>query len=174
MDLSVSLIYRKRGNVMMGAMRAALLLLPVAALLAAGCGGGGERRRAPRPVPAKAKAVVRTARSWLPEEEKKRPAPKDCSDYVGKVYREHGIKLPRGSEEMAEEGEPVGQKELRMSDLVFFSGKDAGRKVGHVGIYVNNGIFIHQANPGEGVRMESLYSDYYRKRYLRARRIIED
>jgi cell wall-associated NlpC family hydrolase len=51
-------------------------------------------------------------------------------------------------------------------------GQDGGRKVGHVGIYVNNGIFIHQANPGEGVRMESLFSDYYRKRYLRARRVI--
>ena len=157
-------------------MRGALLtLLPAALLLAAGCGGGEPRRRTPRPVPAKAKAVVRTARSWLPEEEKKRPLPKDCSDYVGKVYRENGIKLPRGSEDMAEEGEGIeSTKDLRMSDLVFFSGKDGGRKVGHVGIYVNNGIFIHQANPGEGVRMESLYSDYYRKRYLRARRIIED
>lgn len=159
----------------MAPMRAALLALPAAALLAAGCGGGGETRRAPRPVPAKAKAVVRTARSWLPEEEKKRPLPKDCSDFVGKVYREHKIKLPRSAAEMAEEGEGLeSSKDLRMSDLVFFSGKDAGRKVGHVGIYVNNGIFIHQANPGEGVRMESLYSDYYRKRYLRARRIIED
>lgn len=144
-------------------------------LLVAGCGGGEERRRAPRPVPAKAKAVVRTARTWLPEEEKKRPLPKDCSDYVAKVYREHGVKLPRTAEAMAGEGEKIdSSKELRMSDLVFFSGKDAGRGIGHVGIYVNNGIFIHQANPGEGVRMESLYSDYYRKRYKTARRLIED
>lgn len=161
---------------MMRPMRTALLaLLPVALLLGTGCGGGAERRRAPRPVPAKAKAVVRTARAWLPEEDSKRPTPKDCSDYVGKVYRENGIKLPRSSEDMAEEGEPIGStKDLRMSDLVFFSGKKGGRDVGHVGIYVNNGIFIHQADPGEGVRMESLYSDYYRKRFLRARRIIED
>lgn len=160
---------------MMRPMRTALLaLLPAALLLATGCGGGPERRRSPRPVPAKAKAVVRTARSWLPEEEKKRPRPKDCSDYVGKVFRENGIKLPRSSEDMAGEGEAVGSKDLRMSDLVFFSGKKGGRDVGHVGIYVNNGIFIHQADPGEGVRMESLYSDYYRKRFLRARRIIED
>jgi cell wall-associated NlpC family hydrolase len=56
--------------------------------------------------------------------------------------------------------------------LLFFSGAGGGFHVGHVAIYVNNGIFIHQANPGEGVRMESLYSDYYRKRYLKARRII--
>ncbi len=156
-------------------MRRAFLLVLPAFLLAAGCGGGGERRRAPRPVPAKAKAVVRTARTWLPEEEKKRPLPKDCSDYVGKVFRENGIKLPRSSEQMAEEGEALeSSKDLRMSDLVFFSGADAGRGIGHVGIYVNNGIFIHQANPGEGVRMESLYSDYYRKRYKTARRIIGD
>lgn len=156
-------------------MKAALFVLLPAFLLAAGCGGGGERRRAARPVPTKAKAVVRTARAWLPEEEKKRPLPKDCSDYVGKVYREHGVKLPRTAAEMAGEGEALGSaKDLRMSDLVFFSGKDAGSAIGHVGIYVNNGIFIHQANPGEGVRMESLYSDYYRKRYKIARRIIED
>jgi cell wall-associated NlpC family hydrolase len=156
-------------------MKAVLFALLPAVLLVAGCGGGGERRRAARPVPTKAKAVVRTARSWLPEEEKKRPLPKDCSDYVGKVFREHGVKLPRNAAAMAGEGESVDSStELRMSDLVFFSGKDAGRDIGHVGIYVNNGIFIHQANPGEGVRMESLYSDYYRKRYKTARRIIED
>ncbi len=156
-------------------MKAALFVLLPAFLLAAGCGGGGERRKAARPVPTKAKAIVRTARTWLPEEEKKRPLPKDCSDYVGRVYRENGIMLPRKSEDMADEGEPIeSAKDLRMSDLVFFSGKDAGRAIGHVGIYVNNGIFIHQANPGEGVRMESLYSDYYRKRYKTARRIIED
>ncbi|MDX6768133.1 MAG: C40 family peptidase [Elusimicrobiota bacterium] len=156
-------------------MKTTLFALLAALLLAAGCGGGGERRRAPRPVPAKAKAVVRTARSWLPEEEAKRPPPKDCSDFVAKVFREHGLKLPRTAQDMAEEGEALASsKELRMSDLVFFSGKDAGRSIGHVGIYVNNGIFIHQANPGEGVRMESLYSDYYRKRYKTARRIIED
>lgn len=157
-------------------MRAALLVLvPALALAGAGCGGGREVRRKPRPVPAKAKAVVRVARSWLPEEEKGRPTPKDCSDFVGRVYRENGFKLPRRAEEMAEAGSALeSSRDLRMSDLVFFSGKDGGRRVGHVGIYVNNGIFIHQADPGEGVRMESLYSDYYRKRFRFARRIIED
>jgi cell wall-associated NlpC family hydrolase len=60
-----------------------------------------------------------------------------------------------------------------MADLLFFSGAGGGSRVGHVAIYINNGIFIHQANPGEGVRMESLYSDYWRKRYLKARRMID-
>ncbi len=70
-------------------------------------------------------------------------------------------------------GAPVeSSRSLRMADLLFFSGSSGGHRVGHVAIYVGNGIFIHQANPGEGVRMESLYSDYYRRRYLRARRVL--
>ena len=75
---------------------------------------------------------------------------------------------------MSIEGEEVSSsRELRMGDLIFFAGKNGGKKIGHVGIYVNNGIFIHQANPGEGVRQESMFSDYWRKRYLRARRILD-
>jgi cell wall-associated NlpC family hydrolase len=75
---------------------------------------------------------------------------------------------------MARRGVPVGSAdELRMGDLLFFAGSAGGRRVGHVAIYVGNGIFIHQASPGEGVRMESLYSDYYRRRYLKARRVLD-
>ena len=94
---------------------------------------------------------------------------------VDRGVLEHEVPLPRNSEAMAIEGEEVSSsKSLRMADLVFFSGAKGGRKIGHVAIYVNNGIFIHQANPGEGVRMESIDIDYYRKRYKLARRIIED
>jgi len=150
-------------------------ILPVlAALFLGACGGTREVRKGPPPPSPLCKAIIRTAKTWLPEEEKNRPAPKDCSDYVGKVFAENGIKLPRSSEAMSIEGEDVGSaRQLRMGDLVFFSGKKGGRKIGHVGIYVNNGIFIHQANPGEGVRQESLHSDYWRKRWLRARRIVD-
>lgn len=149
------------------------VLPAVLALAVAACGSPAPRRRASAPPPPLAKAVVRTAKEFLPEEDKGRKTPKDCSDFVGTVYRENGMPLPRSSSGMAGVGEDVGRGELRMADLLFFSGSKGGRAVGHVGIYVNNGIFIHQANPGEGVRMESLYSDYYRRRYLRARRVID-
>ncbi len=139
----------------------------------ASCRGVPARRGPPPAAPPLAKAVVRTARGYLPEEERGRSIPKDCSDFVGKVYRAHGLRLPRTSEKMALEGEEVpSSADLRMGDLLFFAGSTGGSAVSHVAIYVNNGIFIHQAQPGEGVRMESLYSDYYRKRYLKARRII--
>ncbi len=131
-------------------------------------------RQAPPPPSPLAKALIRTAKSYLPEEDGKRSIPKDCSDFVRKVFAENDLKLPRSSEAMAIEGEAVeSSRSLRMADLVFFAGAKGGKKVGHVAIYVNNGIFIHQANPGEGVRQESLRSDYWRKRYLKARRIVD-
>lgn len=132
------------------------------------------RPQSPRNAPPLAKAVIRTARSYLAEEEKGRPVPKDCSDFVRKVFAENGMDLPRTSVEMAGLGKAVrSSRDLRMADLVIFSGEKVSRKVGHVGIYVGNGVFIHQAKPEIGVVMESLFSDYYRRRYLGARRVID-
>lgn len=139
-----------------------------------GCSSGPAPRvrKVLPPVPPLAKAVVRSAKAWLPEEEKPRPAPKDCSDYVHKVFLENGMDLPRGSRDMYRVGDAVGSsRDLRMGDLVFFSGEKVSRAVGHVGIYVNNGVFIHLPSAGTVV-MESLFSDYYRRRYLGGRRII--
>ena len=150
-----------------------ILCLGLAGVFAVqGC--GGHRPRARRPTPEKAKAVARTARSYLPEENGGRAVPADCSDFVGKVFAENGIRLPRKSQDMAAVGSRINSsKLLEMGDLVFFSGERRSKRVGHVGIYINNGIFIHLTKPEDGVRMESLYSDYYRKRYLTARRLIQ-
>ena len=142
-------------------------------VLAAGC--AARRPRRPAPVPEKAKAVMRAARAYLPEENPKVKTPKDCSDFVGKVFAANGISLPRTAVAMSILCARVkSAKDLRMGDLVFFAGSKAGNRiVGHVGIYDNNGIFIHLPDSGTGVRMESLYNDYYRKRYLAARRLIK-
>ena len=147
-----------------------------ALILIAGCSGTGPRpgrgRPLPKDIPPLAKAVLRTARSYLPEEEGKRKTPKDCSDFVRKVFLENGLDLPRTAVEMSLTGDRVGSsKNLRMGDLVFFSGEKVSRIVGHVGVYVGNGIFIHLPST-KIVVMESMYSDYYRKRYLTARRVM--
>jgi len=154
-------------------MKFAIMLI-TASLFAYGCGGRKTRREPPPPPTAGMKALIREAKSYLPEEDTKHPLPKDCSDYVQKVFAARKVDLPRSSSAMAIEGEEVeSSRDLRMGDLLFFAGSKGGRKIGHVAIYVNNGIFIHQANPGEGVRQESLYSDYWRKRYLKARRVVD-
>ena len=161
----------------MGARKPRLLLgvAMIAALaVVSGCSSGPapRARSVLPPVPPLAKAVVRTAKTYLPEEEKDRQTPKDCSDFVRKVFLENGLDLPRTSKEISLVGDRVkSSKDLRMGDLVFFSGEKISRIVGHVGIYVNNGVFIHLPSSG-AVVMESLYSDYYRQRYLTARRVI--
>jgi cell wall-associated NlpC family hydrolase len=154
------------------------LSLGFAAALAAvsGCSSLGTRLSNPRrtlpPIPPLAKAVIRTAKSYLPEAEQNRQTPVDCSDFVRKVFLQNGLDLPRTSREMARCGDRVtSTKDLRMGDLVFFSGERRSHIVGHVGIYVHNGIFIHLPSSGVVVE-ESLYSDYFRQRYLTARRII--
>ncbi|MBI4057368.1 MAG: C40 family peptidase [Elusimicrobia bacterium] len=154
--------------------------LLVGTLWFSGCGASAPRRVGDYlserpPLSSLAKAVVRTAKKYLPEEGVPHPSPLDCSDFVDKVFSAHGMKLPRTAAAMSIVGERIkNSKELRMGDLVFFSGSRRNRIVGHVGIYVNNGIFIHFSRPEVGVTMESLYSDYYRKRYLMVRRVLTD
>jgi len=144
----------------------ALAVLPACATTRAARGPDPE-------APPLALAVVRTARGYLPEEGGRRATPADCSDFVGRVFRENGVSLPRTSAAMAKLGSRVPQSRLRMGDLLFFAGSWGGWSVGHVGIYVRNGVFIHEPSSASGVRMESLDNSYYRRRYLKARRVIE-
>ena len=146
--------------------------LALLAALAAAFGACRPRERRPE-VPQAAKDVVKTAKSYLPEEGSTRAPPRDCSSFVQQVFRAHGIKLPRTAAQMAKVGRGVGSRDLRMGDLVFFSGSHRNLRVGHVGIYIHNGIFIHVPEGKEGAQLESLYIDYYRKRYLCARRVIK-
>ena len=49
---------------------------------------------------------------------------------------------------------------------------DANTSIGHVGIYVGNGNFIHASNPSDGVKITTLTTGYYKTRYVGARRVI--
>jgi cell wall-associated NlpC family hydrolase len=72
----------------------------------------------------------------------------------------------------------LDKREIRPGDLVFFTGRNArSKKVGHVGIVVDSGkngnfIFIH-ASTSKGVTVTSSTEDYYRERYLSARRVVK-
>jgi cell wall-associated NlpC family hydrolase len=85
----------------------------------------------------------------------------DCSGYVGYVYKEAGVKLPRTAESMYKMRSVV--KLPVAGDLVFFKNT---YKVGisHVGIYLGNNKFI-SATSSKGVAIVSLANTYWNSKY---------
>jgi cell wall-associated NlpC family hydrolase len=93
----------------------------------------------------------------------------DCSSFVQQVFREHQVNLPRTAREQSLVGSEVAQGDLRKGDLVFFH--TYADYPSHVGIYLGEGKMIH-ASSGKGeVTVSDLNSDYYRSRYLGAKRV---
>lgn len=93
----------------------------------------------------------------------------DCSSFVQQVFREHEIDLPRTAREQIKVGTEVAQGDLRKGDLVFF--QTYARFPSHVGIYLGEGKMIH-ASSGKGeVTVSDMNSDYYRSRFLGAKRV---
>jgi cell wall-associated NlpC family hydrolase len=74
----------------------------------------------------------------------------DCSGLVRYVYRRFGIDLPHSSYADFDLGRRVGRRALAPGDLVFFSG------LGHVGLYVGHGRFIHAPHTGTRVQISRL------------------
>ncbi|MBW5448681.1 NlpC/P60 family protein [Cohnella sp. CFH 77786] len=94
----------------------------------------------------------------------------DCSGFTGYVFKKLGIELPRSSKEQFARGKKVARDDLRAGDLVFFNTSGSG--VSHVGIYVGEGKFAH-ASVTRGVTIDSLSAEYYAKRYMGARRVMD-
>ena len=93
----------------------------------------------------------------------------DCSGFTMKVFAQSGISLPHGATGQYALCTPVTTAERAPGDLVFFN--TSGRGIGHVGIYLGGGQFIH-ASTSRGVIISSLYESYYANTYLYAGRII--
>ncbi len=94
----------------------------------------------------------------------------DCSGFVRAIYQDTvGHLLPRRADEQAKATQKIDKKELKPGDLVFFN--TMRRTFSHVGIYVGNGQFIHSPSKGKTVRVESMNTSYWTKRFNGARRV---
>ena len=94
----------------------------------------------------------------------------DCSGFVRAIYKDTvGHLLPRRADEQAKATQKIDKKELKPGDLVFFN--TMRRTFSHVGIYVGNGQFIHSPSKGKSVRVESMNTSYWAKRFNGARRV---
>jgi peptidoglycan DL-endopeptidase CwlO len=92
----------------------------------------------------------------------------DCSGLVAYVYAQVGVSLQHYT--VAQWNYPdavsVSRSQLEPGDLVFFYG------LGHVGIYVGGGNFIHAPHSGSVVRIDSLSEGGYSSAYDGAKRIL--
>jgi cell wall-associated NlpC family hydrolase len=92
------------------------------------------------------------------------PAGFDCSGLVTYVYAQLGVSLPHYTVAQWNATEPIATSELQPGDLVFFDG------LGHVGIYIGGGQFIHAPHTGTVVQIASL-SGYWAANLVGARRV---
>ena len=100
----------------------------------------------------------------------------DCSGFTGYVYSRFGFALGASSRDQYLQGVNIPTEHAHKGDLVFFSGRDARKGIGHVGIVYDVDTknhtfrFIHAASNGISI---DKYPDafYYSKRYRGIRRI---
>lgn len=103
------------------------------------------------------------------------PAGFDCSGFTSWAYAKAGASLPRTSGQQYQAGIPVAASALRPGDLVFFGAGNAsagGERVGHVGIYLSQGRFIHSSRHSGQVAVDDLSGAYWSKNYVGARRVL--
>ena len=94
------------------------------------------------------------------------PSGFDCSGLIMYVYAQVGVSLPHYTGSLWGMGVAVSRGDLQPGDLVFFNG------LGHAGIYVGGGNFIHAPHTGDVVKVSSLSQDWYASTYMGARRIL--
>ena len=89
----------------------------------------------------------------------------DCSGFVMYVYAKVGVSLPHNAAAQYRRGRAVSRSDLRPGDLVFFNG------LGHNGIYIGGGKFIHSPHSGDVVKISSLNDSWYARTWVGGRRL---
>ena len=94
----------------------------------------------------------------------------DCSGFVRYVFAHAiGLRLPANSAGQFLAGIKVKRGDMQPGDLVFFHTRGK-KRISHVGIYLENGRFIHSPSAGKSVEVSSLDDAYWAKRFAGARR----
>ena len=97
----------------------------------------------------------------------------DCSGFTMYIYKNFGYSLSHSARAQSKMGTYVEKENLQPGDLVFFLDYETMDDIGHCGIYIGDGNFIH-ASSGTGycVKISTLLSGSYDRRYATARRLI--
>lgn len=95
----------------------------------------------------------------------------DCSGLLYNAFAAIDVPIPRSSNEQAAWGEPVRPQDLKAGDLLFFGASPGSNTITHVGLVTEatpEGVqFIHSSS-SLGVVENSLETDYYLSRFIKA------
>ena len=94
----------------------------------------------------------------------------DCSGLVYYCFLNSGVKLNRTASGQYTQGVYVEKADLEPGDLVFFVSPGTW-SIGHVGIYIGDGEFIHASTGSHQVVVSELSGSYWTSYYYGARRI---
>lgn len=97
----------------------------------------------------------------------------DAAGFTMFVYSKFEVSLSHSVLSQAKNGTYVSKEDLQLGDIVFFKDAETMTGVGHCGIYIGGGDFIH-ASPSAGtcVKISSLLEGSYAERYETARRLV--
>jgi cell wall-associated NlpC family hydrolase len=84
------------------------------------------------------------------------PSSFDCSGLVLWAYAKVGISLPHFTGDQWNMGVHVGRNQLQPGDLVFFY-----PDIGHVGLYIGNGLMVDAPDFGQVVQVQAVMWAYY-------------
>jgi murein DD-endopeptidase len=97
------------------------------------------------------------------------PSGFDCSGLVLYSYKQAGVSVPHGTDQLRKKARLIKAAELTRGDLLFFD--QEGKKNSHVGIYMGDGTFVHAPSSGKSVRSDRLDNPYWKKHLSERRRI---
>jgi probable lipoprotein NlpC len=135
------------------------------------CGGAKKSRARNHSID----IIISTARSYLGTPYRWGGTTRSGMDCSGLIYNSFivaGIQFPRSTKEQVRMGKAIGIYDLRPGDLVFFAAGRNKRTITHVGLVTevkgkSNVQFIH-ASSSLGVIENNIFSDYYRRIYVKA------
>jgi hypothetical protein len=102
----------------------------------------------------------------------------DCSGFVHwVVLQATGRTVSPDSHAQFNMGTPVDWDRLQPGDIVFYDTMDGtevreGNAASHVGIFVRDGQMVNALNEDRGVIASDPFSDYFKPRYIGARRLV--
>lgn len=99
------------------------------------------------------------------------PSSFDCSGLVLSSLKSVGVSAPRTSTSMSQvtSWDKISKANLQRGDLVFFTASSSS--IGHVGIYLGGGQFIHASSGTGRVTISDIDSSYYTRHFRFGRRV---